>query len=386
MDENLKGTRLTHLEAMKLAVQIAKKGSWRVSPNPHVGCVILDSQNYFLTSGYHEYFGGAHAEASALKNLQSKGDLQGLLKNAKLFVTLEPCAHEGKTPSCAKTLAQYPLAEVHYGLIDPNPLVAGKGIKILNEAGINCFEFPELRNELEASCEIFLWNHQKKSAFISLKLATSLDGQIALKTGESKWISGEKSRQRVQELRAIHDGILIGKGTLLTDNPSLHHRLNDVNKQNKIFILDPQAELFNRFDSFQIAQKHSSENVYWIIDSALLPEIQSNKLNRTNRTPKLLGFPSLDKGLLNLSNLGSDLLKLGITSLLVEGGAEVSSSFLTQSIVQKLYLFLAPSIIGSANGKSWTQSFGIEKLSERIQLGPLTTECLDMDLLITTRF
>jgi len=147
------GTLLSTEQAMKLAISEAYKGATRVSPNPLVGCVILDGQSRFLSVGHHSIYGGPHAEVEALNSLKAS-DLQG----AHVIVTLEPCAHEGKTPSCAKALAQLPVAKVTYGLMDPNPLVSGQGVQILREAGIQVEEFKNYREELEEVCEAFLKN------------------------------------------------------------------------------------------------------------------------------------------------------------------------------------------------------------------------------------
>ena len=169
IDAKLKGQVLTEDQAMALAIQEAKKGAGFVSPNPLVGCVILDRDGKFLSKGYHQVFGGAHAEVNAVQGLTDEQ-----LRGAKLFVTLEPCAHEGKTPSCAKMLAKKPIAQVIYGLVDPNPLVSGQGAAILKQAGIAAEVFPHFQDELEEVCEVFLWNFRKQKVFISLKIDKTL--------------------------------------------------------------------------------------------------------------------------------------------------------------------------------------------------------------------
>jgi diaminohydroxyphosphoribosylaminopyrimidine deaminase/5-amino-6-(5-phosphoribosylamino)uracil reductase len=187
---------LTPQDAMELAIKEARLGAGFVSPNPLVGCVIIDRDGRLVSTGYHQKYGGDHAEIEALKGL-SEDQLDG----ARMFVTLEPCAHDGKTPSCAKRIAKLPLASVTYGMIDPYPEVNGKGIEIIRKAGITC-EMLEgasesLKNELEELPEIFLHNTKTKKPFVAMKVASSLDGQMGLKTGESKWISNDKSREYV---------------------------------------------------------------------------------------------------------------------------------------------------------------------------------------------
>src|SRR5690606_26256776 len=186
-------------------------------------CVVLNSKNELLATGRHERFGGDHAEINALKKIKNSDDLKG----SKWFVTLEPCAHEGKTPSCAKKLATLPIGEVTYGLKDPNPSVAGQGAKILVDAGIRAHVFNELQDELEELCESFLWNMREQKTFVAIKTATSMDGQIAHRSGESKWITGESARQHSHFLRACFDAIGIGKETVLKDRPALDVRHPD---------------------------------------------------------------------------------------------------------------------------------------------------------------
>lgn len=180
---------MTSEQAMQLALSEAYKGALRVSPNPLVGSVVLNSQGQFLSSGYHEFYGGPHAEVNALRGLSAEE-----LKGAHVFVTLEPCAHEGKTPSCAKMMAKLPLKKVTFGLIDPNPLVAGQGAQILLDAGIEAEVFSsadpgldqEIKSRLEEVCEVFLWNFRRKKVFVAMKMASSADGQVALRSGESQ--------------------------------------------------------------------------------------------------------------------------------------------------------------------------------------------------------
>ena len=232
-------------EAMLLAIAEGSKGAGWVSPNPQVGCVILSSSGRLLSTGFHRKYGGPHAEVWALKALEKASDLEGAI----VVVTLEPCAHEGKTPSCAKALAKLPISKVVYGLVDPNPLVAGQGLDIIRNAGIKveCITefFPELTAPLEQLCEHFLMNQNQKRPFVSLKVATSLDGIMAMKGGESQWISGPESRARVQFLRATHDAVLVGSGTILVDNPRLNSRDSNYEGKdpNKVIILDRRGRL-----------------------------------------------------------------------------------------------------------------------------------------------
>ncbi|MGZ5278554.1 MAG: bifunctional diaminohydroxyphosphoribosylaminopyrimidine deaminase/5-amino-6-(5-phosphoribosylamino)uracil reductase RibD [Pseudobdellovibrionaceae bacterium] len=362
---------LTDDVAMKLAIQEAYKGLGSVSPNPLVGCVILDSKGRFLSKGFHARVGQAHAEINALKGLTSD-DLQG----AKVFVTLEPCAHEGRTPSCAKALAQLPLGEVIFGLIDPNPLVAGQGAAILQKVGIVAREYQGLKAELEAVCEHFLWNFRQKKVFISAKVASSLDGQLAMASGESKWITDSSSREIAHILRAAHDAILVGANTVMTDDPSLDVRVEAFkNKKLTVIILDSDALCLSRADQMKLAKVHDPANVYFVISDQI-----SSPPNPWGA--QVIGLPAKGLGL-NLDLLLTKLWDLGLRSVLVEGGAHVLSSIISEKKAQRLYLFQAPMILGAKSGKAWTEQVSIKSMGGRIALANQQYITLDRDLLVT---
>jgi diaminohydroxyphosphoribosylaminopyrimidine deaminase/5-amino-6-(5-phosphoribosylamino)uracil reductase len=307
---------LTVDAAMKLAIQEAYKGSAFVSPNPKVGCVILDSRGHFLASGYHKICGGPHAEVEALNQLRAE-QLQG----AHIIVTLEPCAHQGRTPSCAKTLAQLPIKRVTYGIIDPNPLVSGRGHKILADAGKQVDECQgPLKIELEKVCEEFLINQKEKRIFVALKVAQSLDGKIALQNGKSQWITGPESREFVQELRAQYDAILVGRNTILADNPSLNVRREGLKKDNHVVV-------WGNAEGLEKLPRH-------------LKIFQTHPLNHIH----------LESG--SLQDVLQRLYDQGLRSLLVEGGGKTYSSFLKEALVDRLHVFTAPLILGQGIGWS----------------------------------
>lgn len=346
-----RGQVLSDVQAMKLAIQEAYLGLGYVSPNPLVGCVILNSKNQFLSKGFHARVGEAHAEIDAMKKLQLQD-----LKGARVFVTLEPCAHQGRTGSCAKALSETEVHEVIYGLQDPNPLVAGKGAEILKAAGKKVSLFAELQPQLEQVCEHFLINFREQRPFVSLKVASSLDGQMGLKTGESKWITDETSREISHVLRAAHDAILVGANTLRIDQPSLNIRHSRFpGKLNKVVILDSSGDLEKNFNSLSIAKHHRREDV--IFDSGR-----------------------------DLKGLLTKLWGLGVKSILVEGGAQVLSSFINEMRADRLYLFQAPMICGAKSGKSWSEQVSISSMSERISLQNLDMLRLNADVLMTGRF
>lgn len=366
----LRGERLNPEQAMRLAVSEAYKGATRVSPNPLVGSVVLDAGGGFLSCGYHEYYGGPHAEVNALKGL-SEQDLRG----AHVFVTLEPCAHEGKTPSCAKMMSKLPIKKVTFGLIDPNPLVAGQGAEILRQVGIEAELFSssdasvdkEIKIQLEEVCEAFLWNFRHKKVFVALKMASSLDGQVALRSGESQWITGEESREYVHYLRASYDAILVGKGTIEFDNPSLNIRHPKIQKKNKVVVIDLEGELLNKFSSLKLSQVHDSENLFWCVADEAREKIESH-CAKLSSAPQLVFVKTGVGGDLELSDLLHQLYKVGLRSVLVEGGALTASSFIRDGLVNRLYMFQAPIIMGSGGSRSWTETIRLNSMKEKIHV------------------
>lgn len=370
---------LSDSEAMKLAIQEAYRGLGTTSPNPLVGCVILDSKNQFISKGHHAKWGEAHAEVNALKNLSHEQ-----IRNCRLFVTLEPCAHEGKTPSCAKAIAKLPVKEVVYGLVDPNPQVSGQGAKILRDAGIRATLYADIRNakslqaELEEVCEHFLYNFTRKKPFVSLKVAASFDGQMALKTGESQWITDEVSREVGHLYRAAHDAVMVGSGTVLQDNPSLNIRHPQIQKRGKILILDSQGKLLAKALELKISQVHQPGDVLFVVSDQA-----QNLINPWGAG--VLQIPNGPFGL-NLQILLTKLWDLGIRSIYVEGGARLLSSFISERAAQRLYLFQAPLILGAKSGKAWSEQVMIGSMTERFPLKNHHVIALKNDVLISAQF
>lgn len=380
-----RGVRLSKEQAMRLAISEAYKGATRVSPNPLVGAVVLDKQGGFLACGYHEYYGGPHAEVNALKNL-SYEDLQG----AHVFVTLEPCAHEGKTPSCAKTMAKLPLKKVTFGLIDPNPLVAGQGAEILRQVGIEAEVFsaqsPEedqdIKVKLEEVCEAFLWNFRHKKVFVALKMASSLDGQVALSSGESQWITGSESREYVHYLRACYDAILVGKGTVEFDNPSLDIRHSKIEKKNKVVVIDSEGSLLQRFSDLKLSKAHEPADIFWCVAYEEKDKIEKI-LSAMSVKPNIVFVKTAAEGSLDLEDLLAQLYAKGLRSLMVEGGAITASSFISYGLVNRLYIFQAPIIMGSGGSRSWTETVKVSSMKEKIQVRSPRYLTFGSDFMIT---
>ncbi len=363
---------MTKKEAMWLAVQEGRKGAGFVSPNPLVGCVILDEKMRFLSSGYHKTYGGAHAEIEALKGV-SEEQLEG----AHLFVTLEPCAHEGKTASCAKHLASLPIASVTYGIQDPNPLTNGKGAAILKKANKDVFEFSELKNELEELPEIFLQNQRNQMPFVALKVATSLDGQMGLKNGQSQWITNELSQEYAHFLRAVHGCVLVGRNTINIDDPRLnirHPKFKD--KSNKVVILDSEGQLLENIKNKKVYQSHKPEDLIFVVKEGRAPKSSEHVIIENAVLPE---------GMFDLKSLLKKLFEMGIVSVMVEGGSQTYKSFFIQKEIQRLIHFQAPILLGAENGLPWTQGLFIPDMKSRIILKDGTAQFFGSDLMTTAR-
>jgi diaminohydroxyphosphoribosylaminopyrimidine deaminase/5-amino-6-(5-phosphoribosylamino)uracil reductase len=383
------GMPLGPVEAMRLAISEAKRGVGFVSPNPLVGCVIVDAENRFLASGYHAAVGQAHAEVNALAAVQDRSKLKG----ATFYITLEPCAHEGRTPSCAKTLAELPIAHLIYGLEDPNPLVAGQGAEILQAKGISAFDWAtvmpdsiegglEVLEELEELAEVFLHNMRTQRPFVALKVATSLDGKMALASGESKWITGSGARAYSHFLRAHYDAVLIGRGTFEKDQPSLDIRLPKFkDKKNHVIILDPSAKTLASLKDSQLLQVRPGGHVHVAVSNEIFEKAQGENSAGVSLFP----VAKNSEGNLDIDDLLAQIWSLGLRSIFIEGGAQTFAHFLNHQAVQRLHLFLAPSLIGGQHGISWTQYFGGPEMADRVMIKKLEPHTFGSDLYLTSR-
>ena len=354
---------------MREALREASLGLGRVHPNPLVGAVLV-RKNRIISRGHHAFFGGPHAEVNVVRN--SKESPIG----ATLYVTLEPCAHTGKTPPCANFIAENKIREAVIGTTDPNPLVSGKGVKILKKMGVKV-KVGLLRDECDKLNYGF--NHwiKKNTPYVIVKTAQSLDGKSATKTGQSRWITGEKARARGHQLRAQVDAILVGVNTLVSDNPRLSHRQRAVVSHPIKIVLDsslktpPTANIFSK-------QKAR----VWIATTAIAAK---KKLKRYPAGTKILPINNSRKRV-NIKELLRELGRRGVTSLLVEGGGETIASFFEARAVNEAYFFISPKIIGGREAKTSVDGEGIKFLNESLKMREMTVEKLDEDLLIRGRF
>lgn len=354
---------------MRLAMQLAGNAIGRTSPNPLVGAVIV-KDNRVVGCGWHRKAGTPHAEVHALNQAGE------LAQGADVYVTLEPCAHYGKTPPCAKALVEAKVKNVYGGLLDVNPKVAGKGFKILEDAGIHV-EYGFLQDELRKQNEVFFKWIEHKKPFIVLKAAMTLDGKIATATGQSKWITNETSRAYGYKLRDIYDGIMVGINTVIEDNPMLTARV-DGGKNPIRIVVDSSLKIDINAN---VVQDKSAKTIVATTDKANKDKIL--KLQAQDVDVIVVDKDKNDK--VDIEKLLDILGQQNICSILVEGGATLSGSFVAKKLVDKVYFFIAPKIVGGKEAKTPVAGTGILNLQEALALKDIQIEKLEEDILIIGR-
>ncbi|MBI2572337.1 bifunctional diaminohydroxyphosphoribosylaminopyrimidine deaminase/5-amino-6-(5-phosphoribosylamino)uracil reductase RibD [Candidatus Woesearchaeota archaeon] len=307
-------------EYMQQVFELARQGT--PSPNPYVGCVIV-KDGKVIGEGYHHKAGQAHAEVEALRDCEKNGNSAA---GATLYVNLEPCSHYGRTPPCVSALLEAKVDRVVISTGDPNPLVNGKGIEILRSGGIEVAQGVLEKEGKELNRHFFMYITQKRP-FVYLKAAITLDGKIACANYDSKWISSEESRMLVHDLRGRVDAVLVGKNTIIQDNPQLNARHTEKICYPTRIILDSNDSLDDGFTVFQ------EEG-----ETLVLTTKESIKRNRI--------VCEKNEGKVNLHDALTKLTAKGISSILVEGGSEVFGSFITEKLVDEFWLFIAPTILG----------------------------------------
>lgn len=354
---------------MKLALELAKKGIGRVHPNPMVGAVIV-KDGKILGQGYHKKCGEGHAEVNAFKDAEEKNEN---VEGAEMYVTLEPCSHFGKTPPCADKIIEKKISKVFIGTLDPNPLVAGRGVKKLKDAGIYV-EYGILESECYKLNEVFMKYIVKKEPFVVMKTGMSLDGKIATYSGESKWITEEKSREDVHNLRNELTGIMVGINTVLKDNPQLTCRVNGGRNPIRIIV---DSNLKIPMDCKIVNTAKEVETIIATTDKANLDKINSLE----DKGVKIIVVPSKN-GKVNLKELMTILGKLKIDSILLEGGGTLNFSALEEGIVDKVKIYIAPKIIGGKDSKTPIEGKGIDNLKDAFKITNLSVSTIKEDILV----
>ncbi len=358
------------MDFMQRALELACAALGNTSPNPPVGAVVARAGR-IVGEGSTQPAGQAHAEVVALRNAGE------LARGAALYVTLEPCSHHGRTPPCTDAIIAAGVTEVHASMPDPNPLVSGRGLELLRQAGISVTtgEGRERAEELAAPHSVFITTGMP---LVTLKFAMSLDGKIATRTGDSKWITCEESRRYVHTLRARSDAIMAGIGTVLADDPMLTARdANDtpLPRQPVRVVVDARARISS--DAAMLAQPGKT-----LVAVADAPPDARKSLEAAGA--EIFSAPAYD-GSVDLGQLMAELGRRGITSVFVEGGGTLAGSLLDARLVNRVVAFVAPLIIGGAGAPSPVGGQGAVLMPDAIRLSDVRIDRFGPDIAITGR-
>ncbi len=351
---------------VRIALSLAKKGKRRVSPNPMVGCVLV-KDGAIVGRGYHEYFGGPHAEVNALRHAGARA------AGSTMYVTLEPCNHSGKTPPCTRAIIASKVKRVVVAALDPDAKVRGKGIRALREHSIQV-SVGLLRRQAEKLNAEYVESRADHRGFVMVKAALSADGKIAARTGDSKWITSEKSRAWVHKLRSRVDAVIIGRKTAVRDNP--HLTSHGVGRNPVRVILDP---------SLKTPAKHRVFN-------ADAPTIVFSMIGANDRKAEMLRrkrimvVPLADhSSRFNMKEVMKKLRQFSLNKILIEGGGETIGSAFEAKIVTDVAFFLAPIIIGGRDARSAVEGSGVERVTRGVKLKNMDVKSIGRDVLITAK-
>ena len=359
---------------MRKALELAKRGEGYTSPNPMVGAVIVKNGE-IISSGYHKYFGGPHAEINALKDAGRQAE------GATIYVNLEPCSHYGKTPPCSLALIKAGIKKAVIAMEDPNPLVAGRGIKQLKKAGIE-IKSGVLGKEARDLNEVFIKYISSDYPFIYLKMAQTLDGFLASKNGDSKWISNKKARLYTHKLRHKVDAILVGINTLINDNPRLTTRLTDgTGKDSLRIVLDTKLKIPLHA---RIINQQSSADTLIVTAKDINKEKKERLINKQG--VEILSLDLEENNEIPLKVLLKILHERNISSILVEGGGKINYSFLNNNLIDKLYAFIVPKILGGRDGISVFNGIGPESIKKAINLQEVEYKILDDNIVLIAKY
>ncbi len=358
---------------IQLCLGLAGKGKGKVSPNPLVGCVIVKN-NQILGQGYHHRFGAAHAEIEALNEVGGKA------RGATMYINLEPCNHWGKTPPCVPEIVKAGIKKVVVAMKDPNPLVNGKGLRQLRMQGVKC-EPGILEKEAKELNRFYIKFITKKIPYVILKSAMTLDGKIATVTGESKWITSSPARNYVHRLRSQVDALLVGKNTVIKDNPSLTAHREGTNPLR--VVVDPDlsiplnSKIFNSSaPTLVVTEKNVTLRKIRILEKK---EIRFLFLTRTaNRDSSA----NNKNGKIDFKQIMRELARMNVASVLIEGGGETNAYALKDSVIDEMQFFIAPKIIGGKNAKTPVEGEGIPALTQALRIKDWKIERIGADLLI----
>lgn len=361
-----KKSQMNNIYFMRRALSLALKARGQTFPNPLVGALVV-KDGKIAGKGYHKKAGLPHAEVEALTGAGKKA------KGAVLYVTLEPCTHYGRTAPCVDKILESGVKKVVVGMVDPNPLNNGRGIKLLEEHGIKV-EFGLLEAELRKINQPFIKYITRKMPFVTVKAGQSLDGKIAARTGNSQWITSDKSREFARFLRGEYDGIMVGVNTVIRDNPLLL----SVNPKKELTRIIVDSRLSTPVDSrvFQNPQKP--------VIIATLKETagqETENRNLLSQKARILEIKE-NQGEVNLYDLLKKLARLEITNILVEGGGALIGSLFDSNLVDRALFFIAPKIIGGKEAISSVMGRGVSRVDKAVKLKDVTIKRIDDDFLV----
>ncbi len=360
---------MKHKYYMEMALALAKKRQGFTSPNPVVGAVVVKNDRV-IGKGFHEAAGKDHAEICAINDAGK--DCEG----ADIYVSLEPCNHEGKTPPCTKKIIESGIKKVFVATKDPNSDVLGGGIDFLRRNGIEVVN-GICEKKAKKINESFIKYIASKRPFVTVKCASTLDGRIATKTGDSRWITCEESREYVHMLRHYVDGIMVGINTVKRDNPSLTARLNEIESKDPVrFILDTKLSISKKA---KVLVQASEAKTFIITNRNVSSE---KKMAIESTGAEIITAPLTENGYISLEPLMKILGRLGITSLLIEGGSKLISSAFSAKIVDKVCFFYAPKILGSDDGVPVCTGQGPELIRKSTMLKDIEVKRFGDDVLI----
>ena len=363
---------------MRRAIELAKKGSGHVNPNPLVGAVIV-RDGEIIGEGYHECYGQLHAERNAIANAKKRGNS---LEGSTIYVTLEPCCHYGKTPPCTEAIIEEKIARVVVGSDEPNPLVSGKGFQMLREKGIEVIPH-FLKEECDAMNHVFFHYIRTGTPYVAMKYAMTMDGKIACYTGDSKWVTGEESRAHVQTLRNHYKGIMAGIGTVLADDPMLNCRIEGGRDPIRI-IADSHLRI--PIDS-QLVRTAGQQPLI----VACLPDADEEKAAQLQeKGVEVLRIPGVttaditeeQKEVISLPVLMKELGARKIDGILLEGGGQLNESAVQAGIVDRIYCYIAPKIFGGAQAKTPVEGQGLTRAADAWQFNRIGMQEFGQDILL----
>lgn len=350
---------------MKLCLKLALKAKGRTAPNPMVGALVVKNGR-IIGRGYHKKAGLPHAEVIALEEAGKNA------KGATLYVSLEPCAHFGKTPPCVDKIIQSGIKEVIVGMIDPNPLNNGRGIQILKQHKIKV-RVGFLEDKLRKLNEVFIKYITQRMPFVTVKVAQSLDGKIATKTADSKWITSDKARAYAHRIRQSYDAIMVGVNTILRDNPGLEAWFSK--RQPHKIVVDSQLSTPQEANIFS---KNSSVIIFTL---PVKPGQETENRKILAQKAKIIEVKEKE-GQINLKDMMKKIAQLEITNILVEGGGTLIGSLFDERLVDKILFFISPKIIGGKEAISSVMGRGVVRIDRAIKLRDVKLKRIGEDFLV----